>query len=76
MSDRNDVCQKIISLYPDLGDCGDDVSVVWDEENEAWAVDFAVDGQRIRHYLGDDDAAACILGEQCIGLGLEFAQFH
>ena len=75
-SDGADVCGQIISLYPDLGECGDEVSVSWDSENEAWAVDFVVKGRQIRHYLEDDDAVACIFGKECIGMGIEFAQFH
>lgn len=76
MMNQADVCERIVSLYPDMGDCGDDISITWDRENEAWAVDFSIDGQQIRHYLEDDDAAACVLGRQCIGMGIEFGQFH
>ena len=76
MVSHTDVCDRIVRLYPDMGQCGDDISVTWDRENEAWAVDFVIDGQPVRHYLENDDAAACIFGEQCIGLGIEFGQFH
>jgi len=29
----------------------------------------------MRHYLEEKDAAACLEGEQCIGLGIDFGQF-
>jgi hypothetical protein len=47
----------------------------WDEQNKAWAVDFKLKGQPIRHYLEDADAAACVIGSQCVGMGIEFGQF-
>jgi hypothetical protein len=40
-----------------------------------WEVNFKKDGHRITHYLEDEDAAPCLEGKQCIGLGLEFGQF-
>lgn len=31
---------------------------------------------RIKHYLENEDAADCVIGEKCVGLGIEFGQFH
>ena len=76
MLSKEHVCERIASLYPDMGHCGDNLKVHWDGENQAWAVDFELHGQKIRHYLENEDAAACILHRQCIGLGIEFGQFH
>jgi len=76
MLNNQQVCERITSLYPDMGNCGDNLEVRWDRENQAWAVDFELDGQKIKHYLENDDAAACIIEGKCVGLGIEFGQFH
>ena len=47
----------------------------WDEKNNAWAVDFELKGEKIRHYLEDADASACMLDRQCVGMSIEFGQF-
>ena len=70
------ICRQLSSLYPDFGDCGDSLDINWDENNKAWAVDFEYAGSKIRHYLENKDAAACVINDQCIGLGIEFGQFR
>ena len=34
MYDKNEICQKIKSIYPDLGDCDLDVTVDYDDEKK------------------------------------------
>ena len=76
MVDREELCNKIREMYPQMGDCDTDLNVSWDEEQNAWAVDFTHGPDRQRHYLEDADAAACLDGRQCVGLGIEFGQFY
>ena len=75
MVKKTELCQKLSEIYPELGECDRNMAVGWDEQNEAWAVDFKLNGQPVRHYLEDADAAACVIGRQCVGLGIEFGQF-
>lgn len=70
------ICDQIHSIYPDFGQCGENFNVSWDENNNAWAVDFEHNGNKIRHYLDHEDAAACVNRDQCVGLGIEFGQFR
>jgi hypothetical protein len=51
------------------------MSVEWDATNNAWVVDFELKGEPVRHFLEDADAAACMIGGQCVGVGIEFGQF-
>ena len=76
MVDREKLCDKIREMYPDMGSCDTDLNVSWDRERKAWAVDFNLGPDRQRHYLEDADAAACLEGGQCVGLGFEFGQFY
>ena len=76
MLTNKQVCDQLASIYPDFGQCGQTLDVNWDDKNQAWAVDFEYKGNRIRHYLENEDAAACVIEDQCVGLGIEFGQFR
>ena len=76
MLDKTELCDKIRAMYPDMGDCDTDLNVDWDSERQVWAIDFNKGPFRIRHYLEEEDAAACLDHGQCVGLGIEFAQFR
>jgi hypothetical protein len=43
MYDKNELCEKIRALYPDIGECGIDVNVEYDEDQKAWVVDLKKD---------------------------------
>ena len=75
MVNETELCEKISEIYTEIGKCDHNLAVVWDEPNQAWAVDFKLKGQPIRHYLEDEDADACVIGRQCVGMGIEFGQF-
>jgi hypothetical protein len=75
MVNKSALCNKISAIYPELGSCDQALAVNWDETNHAWAVDFELKGEKIRHYLEDSDASACMLNGQCVGMGIEFGQF-
>lgn len=74
MYDKEELCKKIQSVYPDIGECGIDVKVEYDEEKKVWAVYLKKDNNTIKHYLEENDAALCMDGKQCVSLGLEIAQ--
>lgn len=76
MHDKNELCQKITSLYPDIGVCGIDIDINFDEDKKTWVVDLKKDGQELKHYLEVPDAESCMLGKQCVSLGLEIAQLR
>ena len=76
MIDKEALCAKITELYPDIGDCGIDIDVDYDEEKQAWIVDLKKDKFELKTYLEDGDADKCMLGQQCVGLGIEIAQLR
>lgn len=76
MIDKEELCQKIISLYPDIGQCGIDVKVEFDEDQNSWVVDLKKDKVELKTFLEDGDAEKCMLGEQCVSLGIEIAQLR
>jgi len=74
MLTKEELCKKIVEIYPDIGACGIDVTVDYNNEKKAWVVDLKKEGHELRHYLEDSDAQECLAGKQCVSLGLEIAQ--
>lgn len=40
MHDKKTLCEKIRSIYSEIGECGIDVDVAFDEKKNAWIVDL------------------------------------
>ena len=74
MIDKEELCEKIIALYPDIGKCGIDVNVEFDENQNTWVVDLKKDRYELKTFLEDGDAEKCLKGIQCVSLGIEIAQ--
>lgn len=74
MLDKKELCDKIQQLYPDIGECGIDLTVDYDRRQNAWVVDLKKDNHELKHFLENPDAKACMSGKLCVALGLEIAQ--
>ncbi|MBU1344882.1 MAG: hypothetical protein KKE44_17495 [Proteobacteria bacterium] len=74
MYNKTQLCEKIRSIYPDIGDCGIDINVNYDKDNKAWAVNLKKGNHQLKTYLDPEDANICMEGKQCIGLGLQISQ--
>jgi hypothetical protein len=70
------LCEKIKSIYPDIGECGIDIDVDYDEEKQSTVVTLCKGDKTVKHYLPDADADACMAGKQCVALGVEIAQLR
>ncbi|MEE4356197.1 MAG: hypothetical protein V2I97_06980 [Desulfococcaceae bacterium] len=76
MVNKNELCKKISSMYPDIGECGIDLSVSYDDTEKAWVVDMKKDSHKLKTYLEPEDADMCMNGKQCIGLGMQISQLR
>lgn len=74
MHNKKELCDKIVELYPDIGQCEIDVFVDWDTDKKVWVVDLTKDDHELKHYLEEPDADNCMDSKQCVSLGLEIAQ--
>ena len=74
MHDKKELCEKITSMYPDIGTCGIDIDVNYDDEINSWVVDLIKGEHKLKHFLDVPDADNCMDGKQCVSLGLEIAQ--
>jgi hypothetical protein len=74
MYNKEELCEKITELYPEIGKCGIDINVNFDAEKKAWVVDLVKDSHELKHYLDIPEANDCMEGNKCVPLGLEIAQ--
>lgn len=72
--DKRELCDKIREIYPQIGECGIDIDVGYDKDNERWAVYLKKDDKSLKTFLEPDDARLCMEGKQCVSLGIEINQ--
>ena len=73
--DNQELCAKIKDVFPDIGECGIDIDVNYDDDKKAYIVNLKKGQRNIKTHLETEDADTCMLGEQCLGLGIQIAQF-
>ena len=76
MLDKETLCEKIRSIYPDIGECGIDVDVDYDDEQKRWTVYLKKDRRELKTFLDEGDAEKCMLGKQCVSLAIEINQLR
>ena len=76
MFSANQLCNKITTLYPEIGVCGIDIDVTKDPSEKTWVVHLQKDSHTLNHFLELMDANQCMDGKQCVSLGLEIAQLQ
>lgn len=76
MHSKEELCEKIKKVFPDIGACGIDVVVDFDKEKNAWVVDLKKDTHELKTYLEPEEADKCMDGKQCVSLGLQIAQLR
>jgi hypothetical protein len=76
MHNELELCEKIIEMYPEIGECGIDVDVEHDEQKNIWIVKLEKEEHELKHFLEYPDADNCMEGKQCVSLGLEIAQLR
>jgi hypothetical protein len=68
------LCLQILEIYPDIGACGIDVKVDYDDQQSRWVVHLSKGDKQLKTYLEPADAKKCMQGHQCVGLALEVNQ--
>jgi len=76
MYTKEELCEKIKKVFPDIGACGIDVLVDFDKEKNAWVVDLKKDEHELKTYLEPEEADTCMDGKQCVSLGLQISQLR
>jgi hypothetical protein len=76
MYEKEQLCEKIKSIYPDIGECGIDLAVRYDKAQESWVVDLKKGKKELKTYLMPEEADQCMQGKQCVSLGIQVAQLR
>ena len=76
MLDKKELCEKIRSIYPDIGECGIDVDVEYDEAKKAWIVDLKKGELELKTHLELQEVDDCMEGKQCVSLGIQISQLR
>lgn len=76
MITKERLCKKIEKVYPSVGECGLDIKAEYDESEKSWVVYLKKGKRTIKHFLPQEDVQACMDEKQCVGLGIEIAQFR
>jgi hypothetical protein len=76
MHDKEELCKKIRTIYPDIGECGIDVDVKYDDAQKSWVVDLKKGNVELKTFLEPDEADQCMEGKQCVSLGVQIAQLR
>ncbi len=74
MYNKDQVCQKIRNIFPDVGDCGDDIKVEYSTADHMWVVDLKTGKKHLKTFVSEEDVNRCLDGKQCVGLAIEVAQ--
>ena len=76
MHNKTELCQKIRTMYPDIGEYGIDVNVDFDDTKKAWVVNLKKGVHELKTYLEPEDADMCLNDKQCVGLGFQISQLR
>ena len=76
MHTKEELCEKIKAVFPEIGACVIDLKVDYDKSNKAWVVDLKKDKHELKTFLEDSEAQQCMDGKQCVSLGLQIGQLR
>ncbi|GAB6190773.1 hypothetical protein [Desulfocastanea catecholica] len=70
MYTKEQLCDKITEIYPEISECGIDIDVRFVAEKNARVVDLKKDSNELIHYFDVPEADACMEGNKCVSLAL------
>ncbi|MFA6497758.1 MAG: hypothetical protein WC256_00875 [Desulfurivibrionaceae bacterium] len=76
MHTKEELCEKIKAVFPEIGACGINLMVDYDKQNKAWVVDLKKDQHELKTFLEESEAQECMDGKQCVSLGLQIGQLR
>lgn len=66
---------KILEMYPEIGQHGLSVGLEFDEGTDTYIVTFRRDGHLLTTHIERKDADECMNGRLCVFLGVQIGQF-
>lgn len=66
---------KILEMYPEIQRYGITVNLTFDEQKNAYIVQFKKGGHELTTHLEKKDADECMNGIKCVYFGVQIGQF-
>jgi hypothetical protein len=66
---------KLKNMYPEIDEFGLSVTLIFDNQKDAWVVTFEKEGHQRHAFLDRKDADSCMTGTSCIYLGVLIGQY-
>jgi hypothetical protein len=66
---------KILEMYPEIPQHGITLSLSFDDEKNAYIIDFRREGHELTTHLEKKDADDCMNNIKCVYLGVQVGQF-
>jgi len=76
MYDKQQLCERIKSFIPEMGEGGVDVQVDFNTDLKSWVVDVTKDTHHLATYLEPEDADECMESGKCVGLAFKIQQLR
>lgn len=76
MNDRRALCEKIRAIFPDIGVCGLDLDVDFDEKKKSWVIALSRNRRIFKVLVSPEDASDCMEGKKCANLGFAIGQLR
>lgn len=67
--------EKILEMYPEIERNGISIGISFNEQKNAYIVDFKKGDQELTTHLEKRDADECMNGIKCVYLGVQIAEF-
>jgi len=71
---KKELCKKIEQVYPDIGKCGIDLDVTYENDSSRWKILLKKDKESVETFLESGDAQLCMEGRWCVILGIEISR--
>ncbi len=66
---------KIMKLYPEIDKNDINLSLYFDQTQDAWMATFQKNEHKLTTHLEEEDVEHCLQGQECYHLGIQLGQF-
>jgi hypothetical protein len=76
MHTKEQICENINEIFPDIGICGINFSVDFDRINNFWVVSLKKDNPERKTTISFEDASRCMNDNLCSEIGQKVSQLR
>ncbi len=74
-TNASDVQKKLHQIYPEIEQYGLDLSLAFDDQQNAWLATLKKGKHELSTHLEEKDVQNCLQGKECYHLGIQLGQF-